>query len=150
MAGNRYQLDRFAEQLRLGELHLRYDASQAGGTGAQSEQTADIINRLPEVRKSGLEVTWAQPKTVEVVLDELPFGDFAEIEGPDTAAIQAAALALGLIWEARCAESYLGLFALVRASQGLDAQNLTFQESSDKTNLLTRATSSSCPISELK
>lgn len=72
VSGNRYQLDRFAEQLRLGELRLRYDAAtQGGGAAAQSEQTADLINRMPEVRKSGLEVTWAQPKTVEVVLDEL-------------------------------------------------------------------------------
>jgi adenylate cyclase class 2 len=69
---------------------------------------------------------------VEVVLDELPFGDFAEIEGPDGPAIQAAAAALGLDWEARCAESYLGLFSSLRASQGLDAQNLTFKEVKQK------------------
>jgi len=69
---------------------------------------------------------------VEVVLDELPFGDFAEIEGPDGQAIQAAAAAMGLNWEARCTDSYLGLFGLLRATQGLEAQNLTFQEVKQK------------------
>ena len=56
----------------------------------------------------------------------------AEIEGPDSPAIQAAAAALDLDWEARCAESYLGLFSLLRATQGLDAQNLTFKEVKQK------------------
>ena len=65
---------------------------------------------------------------VEVVLDELPYGDFAEIEGPDTATIQTAADVLGLNWEARCADSYLGLFTLLRTNAGLEAQNLTFEE----------------------
>jgi adenylate cyclase, class 2 len=69
---------------------------------------------------------------VEVVLDELPFGDFAEIEGPDISTIQIAADVLGLNWEARCAESYLGLFAQLRASAGLEAQNLTFEEVKQK------------------
>lgn len=69
---------------------------------------------------------------VEVVLDELPFADFAEIEGPDTAAIQKAATALGLNWETRSIESYLGLFLRLRASAGLTAENLTFEEVGQK------------------
>jgi len=69
---------------------------------------------------------------VEVVLDEMPFGDFAEIEGPDSQTIQAAAAAMGLNWEARCTDSYLGLFGRLRATQGLEAQNLTFQEVKQK------------------
>jgi adenylate cyclase class 2 len=66
--------------------------------------------------------------SLEVVIDELPFGDFAEIEGPGTDAIQGAAAALGLNWEARCVDSYLGLFARLRNSEGLTARNLTFEE----------------------
>ena len=37
---------------------------------------------------------------VEVVVDELPTGDFLEIEGPDSDSIRAAAMQLGLNWEA--------------------------------------------------
>ena len=69
---------------------------------------------------------------VEVVVDEMPFGDFAEIEGPGGAAIQKAARALGLDWEARSIESYLGLFYRLRNEQGLTAQNLTFEEVTQK------------------
>ena len=65
---------------------------------------------------------------VEVVLDELPYADFAEIEGPNTAAIQTAAAALGLNWEARSLDSYIGLNSRLRLGQGLSTQNLTFEE----------------------
>lgn len=66
--------------------------------------------------------------SVEVVLDELPFGDFAEIEGPNGETIQGAAAALGLDWGARCIDSYLGLFDRLKATEGLAAENLTFEE----------------------
>ncbi len=69
---------------------------------------------------------------VEVTLDELPYADFAEIEGPDTETIQAAANAMGLDWEARSLNSYLGLFSGLRQGQGLAAQNLTFEEVKQK------------------
>ncbi|MBU4226494.1 MAG: class IV adenylate cyclase, partial [Chloroflexi bacterium] len=45
-----------------------------------------------------------------IMLDELPYGNFVEIEGPDAASIHAAADRLGLKWEAAIAESYLALF----------------------------------------
>jgi adenylate cyclase, class 2 len=69
---------------------------------------------------------------VEVVLDELPFGDFVEIEGPNSSAIQTAADVLGLNWDARCNESYLGLFTRLRTTTTLDAENLTFDEVKQK------------------
>ncbi len=65
---------------------------------------------------------------VEVTLDELPYADFVELEGPDSEAIQAVANALELNWEARSLDSYLGLFAVLRQNQSLPAQNLTFEE----------------------
>ncbi len=69
---------------------------------------------------------------VEVTLDELPYADFAELEGPNTETIQAAAGALGLDWEARSLDSYLGLFSVLRQAQSLPAQNLTFEEIKQK------------------
>ena len=38
---------------------------------------------------------------VHVTLDEMPFGAFVELEGPDGATIQAVAQRLGLDWAAR-------------------------------------------------
>ena len=62
----------------------------------------------------------------EVALDEMPFGNFAEIEGPGTDAIQAAAVALGLDWSARASMSYLALFSNLKARFGLKMPHLTF------------------------
>jgi adenylate cyclase, class 2 len=66
-----------------------------------------------------------------VTLDEMPFGSFVEIEGPDAGSIRAAALALQFDWEARSTASYLGLFHQLRAARGLTAQHLTFSELKD-------------------
>ncbi len=63
-----------------------------------------------------------------ITLDEMPFGCFAEIEGPDAASIQTAAAALRLDWNARSTASYLGLFNTLRTERGLPAQNLSFAE----------------------
>lgn len=65
---------------------------------------------------------------LEVVLDELPFGRFIEIEGPSPSSIRKLANALGLRWEVRSSASYLALFYQVRAARGLSARNLTFEE----------------------
>lgn len=64
---------------------------------------------------------------VEVVVDELPYGNFIEIEGPDSEAIQAAARRLGLRWEARIIDSYLGLFERLRAQDWFHAKELSFR-----------------------
>lgn len=63
-----------------------------------------------------------------VMLDEMPFGSFMEIEGPDAASIRSAAQKLGLDWEARSVASYLALFSQLRSSRQLSARNLTFAE----------------------
>jgi len=62
---------------------------------------------------------------IEVVLDELPFGNFVELEG-DEAAIKAAAAALGLDWHRRITTNYLALMALLKAQYGLPFDDLTF------------------------
>jgi adenylate cyclase class 2 len=62
-----------------------------------------------------------------VVLDEMPYGDFTEIEGPDPAIIQAVNQRLGLDWETRVPESYTVLFELLREKLGLPFTDLTFE-----------------------
>jgi adenylate cyclase class 2 len=63
---------------------------------------------------------------VEVTLDEMPYGNFVEIEGPDGASIRRVAEALQLDWEARILESYLTLFDHLREAMGLEFQHLSF------------------------
>ncbi len=65
---------------------------------------------------------------VLVMLDELPYGLFVEIEGPDADVIHKAAGLLNLNWEARCAISYLDLFYRLKNNLKLPARNLCFDE----------------------
>ena len=63
---------------------------------------------------------------VHVVLDELPYGKFAEIEGPSSEAIQAAAARLGLVWALHSNDTYLGLFTRLRSTLRLNLRDLSF------------------------
>lgn len=62
-----------------------------------------------------------------VTLDEMPFGNFAEIEGPDGASIQAVCHQIGLIWELRTLQSYAQLFHIVQQKLDLTLRDLTFE-----------------------
>jgi adenylate cyclase, class 2 len=63
-----------------------------------------------------------------VMLDELPFGTFVEIEGPSLESIGRAAARLGLDWTQRVARSYLSIFEALRQRLSLAAANATFSE----------------------
>lgn len=65
-------------------------------------------------------------ENVLVMIDEMPYGNFAEIEGPDGESIQAATQHLGLDWEARSLESYTQIFDTVRLIKGLPMRDLSF------------------------
>jgi adenylate cyclase class 2 len=65
--------------------------------------------------------------TVHITLDEMPYGTFAEIEGPDGKTIQETAHRLGLNWETRIIDSYLVLFDRVKSALGLTFRDLTFE-----------------------
>jgi adenylate cyclase class 2 len=62
---------------------------------------------------------------VEVVLDEMPFGLFVELEGSE-AEIKQAAGALGLEWSKRVLTNYLAMMGLVRERFNLPFSDLTF------------------------
>ena len=91
------------------------------------ETTAAILERL------GFEAQQVYEKYretflldgVEVVLDEMPFGDFVELEG-DEEAIRDAAGRLGLDWEQRILDNYLTLMARLKAEHHLDFDDVTF------------------------
>ena len=62
-------------------------------------------------------------KDLLISLDELPYGNFIEIEGPNSEKIQAMVQELGLDWDKRIKMSYLMLF---------DALKQTYPELNDK------------------
>ena len=64
---------------------------------------------------------------VEITLDEMPYGDFAELEGPDTNALRIVNKKLGLDWDARAEESYTVIFDRLRDVMGLVFSDLSFE-----------------------
>jgi adenylate cyclase class 2 len=65
-------------------------------------------------------------EAVEVVLDEMPFGDFVELEGEESS-IKTVAQQLRLDWERRILTNYLNLFANLKESHQLPFEDLTFE-----------------------
>jgi adenylate cyclase class 2 len=64
-------------------------------------------------------------RSVEVVLDEMPFGDFIELEG-EALAIREVADSLDLDWNNRILENYLALMTRVKDHHDLPFEDLTF------------------------
>ena len=62
----------------------------------------------------------------KVMLDELPFGYFVEIEGPSLFEIEQAAISLDLEWEDRIKSSYMDLFFTLRQHLNLPFADATF------------------------
>ena len=61
-----------------------------------------------------------------VMLDQLPFGNFIEIEGPSRASLQKTAERLGLRWELQVRQSYLELFEALRAKLEQPVEQASF------------------------
>lgn len=63
---------------------------------------------------------------VKVMLDELPYGDFIEIEAPNNVLIDGAAQMLGLDRTRGIETNYLGLLEIVKKNLDLSFRDLTF------------------------
>lgn len=62
-----------------------------------------------------------------ITLDEMPFGDFMEIEGKRVEDIQAAAKKLGLDWSANIPQNYLILFNRLKPHHPINFRDMTFE-----------------------
>lgn len=120
---------------------LTYKGPQRQGASVSSRQEIEFqvsdftaARHLLEALGYQVAVTYEKYRTtyqygdLVVTLDEMPFGSFIEIEGPDADSIRVAAADLHLDWEARSATSYLALFNQLCTVRGLAVQNLTFDE----------------------
>jgi adenylate cyclase class 2 len=63
---------------------------------------------------------------MEILLDEMPYGSFLEIEGPDPGAMHRLTQALQLDWESAAPDSYTALFEKLRSRLGLTFRDLSF------------------------
>jgi len=69
---------------------------------------------------------------VLVTLDELPFGNFSEIEGPNEDSLREISEALWLDWSQRSVMSYSALFDHIKSECGWTMENLAFEEFSNR------------------
>ncbi len=93
----------------------------------------EMTDRL--LQALGFQVMWCYEKfrttyrldTCEIALDELPFGDFVEIEGDSLMAIEAVVAQLGMGDAPRFRLSYSELFFRLRDQLQLPFRDLTFE-----------------------
>lgn len=120
--------------------HLTFKGPTQIREGIQQRQeleftVSDFAAARALLEALGYQVVWVYEKYRQVyvleaalvALDETPLGYFVEIEGPDSASIQAAAKCLNLDWEARILESYAVLFERARTVYGFTFRDLRFE-----------------------
>lgn len=66
-------------------------------------------------------------ENVHITLDELPYGNFLELEGDDPQVLQKISLLLGIDWEAQATGSYAFLFDQLKLEHGFTFRDLTFE-----------------------
>ena len=101
---------------------LEFIASDFATARAVIEALGFEVNMMYEKQRA----TYALGNVL-VTLDEMPYGSFAEIEGPDGTSIQQAAAQLGLDWGQRILESYTVLFEQARHVMGFTFRDLSFE-----------------------
>ncbi len=138
---NKFLQERRVLRLRKDRgAHLTYkdDARLDNGAQVRREIEFDVSNfdlarQFLEVLGYKVVVIYEKYRAVyelydtEVMLDELPFGNFCEIEGKDVDLLQKVAQALELNWLNSIPISYLALFDSLRNRKSLKVDQLTFQ-----------------------
>lgn len=126
------------------EARLTYKSASANEQGVLSRTEIEFIVEDFEKAKTFLEAlgyqklifyekyrtTYAlRPSegSMHIMLDELPFGNFVEVEGETVEAIRVVSDALELNWEEAIATSYHTLFERARKSLNLTFQDLSFK-----------------------
>ena len=122
-----------------GEAHLTYKGESAVDSGVLSRTELEITISDIDTAQAILEalgyVQIAMYEkyrkvydldTCHIMLDELPIGDFIEIEGPDAATVRSIAHSLGLHTERAAKGSYLRLFERYCSLHEQDPTAMTF------------------------
>ncbi len=137
------QLSRGMRALRLRQdqdIRLTYKGPPLLEGGARLREELEFSVNNFEMAKAFLEAlgfqvsvmyekyrTTYQLFNVEVTFDEMPYGNFVELEGPDGKSLLAVAQMLSLNWSYRCLDSYLMLFENLRRRLGFEFRDLSFE-----------------------
>ena len=112
---------RLGSDLRRQEIEVQVDDLEAARRllEALGFQVTTTYEKYREVYRLG---------QAEVMLDELPFGTFLEIEGPSPEVVRQTAARLGLAWEDRLERSYLEIFTELKRRLDLEGRQATFAD----------------------
>lgn len=121
-------------------IHLTYKGPMSilGGLSSRKEIEFTVDNYAAArsfIKALGFDVTVIYEKYrttynyngMHITLDEMPYGNFIEIEGQDARSIQEACKLLGLDPKTAVTDSYLSLFERLKKSLQLDFRDLTFE-----------------------
>jgi adenylate cyclase, class 2 len=136
-------LTRAARVLRLRQdtrARLTYKGPGSDQGGAQLRQELeftvgdyDMAKRFIEALGYEVALMYEKYRTTyafegcDITLDEMPYGTFAEIEGPGEEQIRSAARKLRLDWERRILDSYTSMFERLKRKAGLTFRDLSFE-----------------------
>jgi adenylate cyclase class 2 len=131
------QLLRIRKDARV-SVTYKANARVEGGVIARTEiefEADDVrmVQKLFEALGYRVVVTYEKYRSmyklgdVVVVLDEMPFGNFIEIEAPNNTLIEGVSMMLGLDFSKGMAINYLGLFEALKSRMGFDFMDLTFE-----------------------
>ena len=122
------------------EVRLTYKSASTNEDGVLSREEIEFSVGDFEKAKHFLEalgyqkmVYYEKYRTIyelnetSIMLDELPYGNFVEIEGETSTSIRTLAELLELNWEAAVATSYLALFDRLRRGKRLSMEDLSFR-----------------------
>ncbi|WKZ38018.1 MAG: class IV adenylate cyclase [Anaerolineales bacterium] len=96
------------------------------GDFEDAKQFLEILGFVPVVFYEKFRATH-ELNGVHIMLDELPYGEFVEIEGENVNSLRAVARLLGLNWEAAIPIGYHRLFESVAGKYNLDVSQLSFE-----------------------
>jgi adenylate cyclase, class 2 len=126
------------------EVTLTYKAAGDVSTGTTARREIEVTVSDFDIARELLEGIGYHPYMMyekyrttytfnqcEVVLDEMPYGWFCEIEGQSPLAIQETAGLLDLNWNSRILDSYTFLFTRCRDALGLTFTDLSFSHFKD-------------------
>ena len=121
------------------EAHLTYKSEGQNNEGVLARQEIEMIVEDFDKARQFLEAlgyqismyyekyrTTYELEHALIMLDEMPYGNFVEVEGETVEQIQAVSTQIGLKWTAAIGAGYTALFETVRKSLNLPFQDISF------------------------
>jgi len=109
----------------IGGVHARREIEFTVGDFQSAQELLETLGYQVSMMYEKYRTTYFL-ENLQITLDEMPYGNFTEIEGSDTRAIHQAVEKLDLKWEARILESYTSLFDQLREKLRLNFTDLSF------------------------